>query len=73
MLSLVAFASSTVTVSVTKPVLHSQPIIIEADGIVIPKNTTVLTAQASGIFHPFVYNNQNVKKEDKIAKITDER
>jgi len=73
MLSLVAFASSAVTISVVKPVFNSQPITIEADGIVVPKNKTVLTAQASGIFHPFVYNNQSVKKGDKIAKIVDER
>jgi len=64
MLSIVAFASSIATVSVVNPVFNSQPIIIEADGIVVPKNTTVLTAQASGIFHPFVYNNQSVKKGD---------
>ena len=72
-LSIAAFASSTVTISTVKPVLNSQPITIEADGIVVPKNETVLTAQASGIFHPFVYNNQSVKKGDKIAKIVDER
>jgi len=51
-LSIVAFASSTVTVSVIKPVLNSEPITIEADGIVTAKNTTVLTAKASGIFQP---------------------
>ena len=73
MLSTVAFASSTVTISTVRPVLSSKPITIEADGIVMPKNETVLTAQTSGIFHPFVYNNQSVKKGDKIAKIADER
>ena len=73
MLSIVAFASSTVTISVIKPVLNSQPITIEADGIVTTKNTTALTAKASGIFQPFVYNNESVKKGDKIAKIVDER
>ena len=73
MLGIVAFASSTVTISVIKPVLNSQPITIEADGIVTAKNTTVLTAKASGIFQPFVYNNESVKKGDKIAKIVDER
>ena len=73
MLSLVAFASSTATVSVVKPVLNSQPMTLEADGIVVAKNRTVLTAQASGIFHPFVYNNQSVKKGDTIGKIVDTR
>lgn len=73
MLNVVAFASSTVTISTVNPMLSSQPITIEADGIVMPKNKTILTAQASGIFHPFVYNNQSVKKGDKIAKITDSR
>jgi len=73
MLSIAAFASSTVTISTVKPVMNSQPITIEADGIVVPKNRTVLTAQASGIFHPFVYNNQSVKKGDRVAKIADDR
>jgi len=52
MVSIVVFASSTVTISVIKPVFNSKPIIIEADGVVIAKNRTVLTAKASGIFHP---------------------
>jgi len=73
MLSIAAFASATVTISTVNPVLNSQPITIEADGIVVPKNTTVITAQASGILHPFIYNNQSVKKGDRVAKIVDAR
>ncbi len=73
MLSMIAHASSSVEISVINPEMNSQPITIEAEGVVTAKNTTVLTAKSSGIFQPFVHNNANIKKGDKIAKIIDER
>jgi multidrug efflux pump subunit AcrA (membrane-fusion protein) len=68
-----SYASSSVEVSVIKPKVGDASITIEANGIVIPKNKRVLTAQTTGILQLFTHNNASVKQGELIAYVKDER
>jgi len=72
LINIVLFASE-VEVSVVKPISDTLNIEFQANGIIIPKNKTVLTAQASGILKLCIENNTYVYKGQKIAYIIDER
>jgi multidrug efflux pump subunit AcrA (membrane-fusion protein) len=65
--------ASSVEISVIHPKVGSDSLTITAQGVVIPQNKTVLSAQTTGILKLFVANNSYVKKGDKIAYIEDER
>jgi RND family efflux transporter MFP subunit len=67
----VAFASS-VAISVMKPIQKSEPITLEADGIVNAANSVVITAKSSGIFKALVHDDAEVHKGEKIAQISNE-
>lgn len=72
LLTLSIYASS-VEVSVINPIANKENLTLTADGVVVSKNKTIITAQSTGILKLFTYNNMPVKKGDKIASIVDIR
>lgn len=66
------FASS-VRVSVISPTPATSNSEMNAEGIVVPKNKTALTAKTTGIVTFLISNNANVHAGETIAKIVDQR
>lgn len=70
-LSLPLLASSSVMVSVVKPVKEKIDITIDTIGTVQAKNSTSITAKTNGILKLYVPNDAFVKKGDMIAQVVD--
>ncbi|SFV67949.1 Membrane-fusion protein [hydrothermal vent metagenome] len=68
-ISLPLFASG-LTVSIMHPLKKSLPLTIEANGVVVANNKSVITAKSAGMVHFYTIQNTFVSQGDLIAKVS---